>query len=72
MWSLVALGNCCQSSLDWSRRKWAGLRERYGGADVGDRTMLDALCPAVDELMKLKTAPPGGQVAVLQSAVKVT
>ncbi|KAI4786006.1 hypothetical protein KUCAC02_037408 [Chaenocephalus aceratus] len=42
----------------------------YGGADVGDRTMLDALCPAVDELMKLKTAPPGGQLAVLQNAVK--
>ncbi|KAI4790307.1 hypothetical protein KUCAC02_034713 [Chaenocephalus aceratus] len=44
--------------------------KKYGGADVGDRTMLDALCPAVDELMKLKTAPPGGQLAVLQNAVK--
>uniref|UniRef100_A0A8C9WWM3 Triokinase/FMN cyclase n=1 Tax=Sander lucioperca TaxID=283035 RepID=A0A8C9WWM3_SANLU len=42
----------------------------YGGADPGDRTMLDALCPAVDELMKLTTAPPVGQMAVLQNAVQ--
>lgn len=32
---------------------------------------LDALCPAVDELMKLTAAPPGGQMAVLQAAVQV-
>lgn len=32
--------------------------------------MLDALCPAVDELIKLTTAPSGGHMAVLQSAVK--
>uniref|UniRef100_A0A4W6CGK9 Triokinase/FMN cyclase n=1 Tax=Lates calcarifer TaxID=8187 RepID=A0A4W6CGK9_LATCA len=31
---------------------------------------LDALCPAVDELMKLTTAPPGGQMAILQAAVQ--
>uniref|UniRef100_A0A8C9WSH4 Triokinase/FMN cyclase n=1 Tax=Sander lucioperca TaxID=283035 RepID=A0A8C9WSH4_SANLU len=31
---------------------------------------LDALCPAVDELMKLTTAPPVGQMAVLQNAVQ--
>lgn len=28
MWSLVAPGNCYQSWLDWSRRRWAGLQER--------------------------------------------
>ncbi|KAJ4948768.1 hypothetical protein JOQ06_020291 [Pogonophryne albipinna] len=56
----------------WATAMHAGTQamKKYGGADVGDRTMLDALCPAVDELMKLKTAPPGGQVAVLQNAVK--
>lgn len=32
---------------------------------------LDALCPAVDELMKLTTAPLTGQMAVLQAAVQV-
>lgn len=32
---------------------------------------LDALCPAVDELMKLTTAPPGGHMAILQAAVQV-
>uniref|UniRef100_A0A3Q3FNV2 Triokinase/FMN cyclase n=1 Tax=Labrus bergylta TaxID=56723 RepID=A0A3Q3FNV2_9LABR len=31
---------------------------------------LDALCPAVDELMKLTKAPPGGEMAVLQNAVE--
>ncbi|KAI9524323.1 hypothetical protein NQZ68_018005 [Dissostichus eleginoides] len=60
------------SAAAWATAMHAGTQamKKYGGADVGDRTMLDALCPAVDELMKLKTAPPGGQVAVLQSAVK--
>lgn len=32
---------------------------------------LDALCPAAEELMKLTTASPGGQKAVLRSAVQV-
>ncbi|XP_029310771.1 triokinase/FMN cyclase isoform X2 [Cottoperca gobio] len=56
----------------WATAMHAGTQamKRYGGADVGDRTMLDALCPAVDELMKLQTAPPGGQMAVLQTAVQ--
>ncbi|KAK5875562.1 hypothetical protein CesoFtcFv8_026632 [Champsocephalus esox] len=56
----------------WATAMHAGTQamKKYGGADVGDRTMLDALCPAVDELMKLKTASPGGQLAVLQNAVK--
>ncbi|XP_064871162.1 triokinase/FMN cyclase isoform X2 [Oncorhynchus nerka] len=43
----------------------------YGGADPGDRTMLDALCPAVDELRRLTTSPPGGHMAILQAAVEV-
>nr|XP_057922041.1 triokinase/FMN cyclase [Doryrhamphus excisus] len=56
----------------WTSAMHAGTQamRRYGGADPGDRTMLDALCPAVDELMKLKTAPPGGEMAVLQAAVQ--
>ncbi|KAM3590268.1 uncharacterized protein V6R79_006860 [Siganus canaliculatus] len=60
------------SAADWAAAMHAGTQamKRYGGADVGDRTMLDALCPAVDELMKLSTAPPGGHLAVLQSAVQ--
>ncbi|XP_070849189.1 triokinase/FMN cyclase isoform X2 [Chaetodon trifascialis] len=56
----------------WASAMHAGTQamKRYGGADTGDRTMLDALCPAVDELMKLTAAPPGGQMAVLQAAVQ--
>ncbi|XP_035531505.1 triokinase/FMN cyclase [Morone saxatilis] len=56
----------------WASAMHAGTQamRRYGGADPGDRTMLDALCPAVDELMKLTTEPPGGQMAVLQAAVQ--
>uniref|UniRef100_A0A667YR46 Triokinase/FMN cyclase n=1 Tax=Myripristis murdjan TaxID=586833 RepID=A0A667YR46_9TELE len=56
----------------WARALHAGTQamRRYGGADPGDRTMLDALCPAVDELMKLTTSPPGGEMAVLQAAVQ--
>ncbi|XP_015247117.1 PREDICTED: triokinase/FMN cyclase-like, partial [Cyprinodon variegatus] len=45
-------------------------QNRYGGADPGDRTMLDALCPAAEELMKLSTAPPAGQMAILHAAVQ--
>uniref|UniRef100_A0A3Q1GJM6 Triokinase/FMN cyclase n=1 Tax=Acanthochromis polyacanthus TaxID=80966 RepID=A0A3Q1GJM6_9TELE len=56
----------------WAAAMHAGTQamRRYGGADPGDRTMLDALCPAVDELMKLKTAPPAEHMAVLQKAVQ--
>ncbi|KAM3857523.1 triokinase/FMN cyclase [Diretmus argenteus] len=60
------------SGAAWATAMHAGTQamRRYGGADPGDRTMLDALCPAVDELMKLTTAPPGGEMAVLQAAVQ--
>uniref|UniRef100_A0A3Q4HTX8 Triokinase/FMN cyclase n=1 Tax=Neolamprologus brichardi TaxID=32507 RepID=A0A3Q4HTX8_NEOBR len=56
----------------WATAMNAGTEamKKYGGAAPGDRTMLDALCPAVDELIKLATAPSGGDMAVLQSAVK--
>ncbi|XP_030636245.1 triokinase/FMN cyclase [Chanos chanos] len=56
----------------WAKAMHAGTEamKRYGGAEPGDRTMLDALCPAVDELMKLSSAPPGGHMAVLQAALK--
>ncbi|XP_063756899.1 triokinase/FMN cyclase [Eleginops maclovinus] len=71
----AAAGHVTEGQSDaaaWATAMHAGTQamKKYGGADVGDRTMLDALCPAVDELMKLKTAPPGGQVAVLQAAVE--
>ena len=38
---------------------------RYGGAKVGDRTMLDALSPAIDVL------EPSSTLTGLQSAVEV-
>uniref|UniRef100_A0A3P9MHQ3 Triokinase/FMN cyclase n=1 Tax=Oryzias latipes TaxID=8090 RepID=A0A3P9MHQ3_ORYLA len=71
----AAAGHVTQGQSDaaaWARAVHAGTQamRRYGGADPGDRTMLDALCPAAEELMKLPTAPPGGQKAVLRSAVQ--
>uniref|UniRef100_A0A671KIE1 Triokinase/FMN cyclase n=1 Tax=Sinocyclocheilus anshuiensis TaxID=1608454 RepID=A0A671KIE1_9TELE len=57
----------------WAKALHAGTEamKRYGGAEPGDRTMLDALCPAVEELMKLSTTvPPDGHIAILQSAVE--
>ncbi|KAM4713767.1 triokinase/FMN cyclase [Anableps anableps] len=60
------------SGAAWAAAVHAGTQamRRYGGADPGDRTMLDALCPAADELMKLSKAPPAGQMAVLHAAVQ--
>ncbi len=34
MWSPVALGNCYWSSLDWCRRRWAGLQEQWVSSDL--------------------------------------
>ncbi|KAJ8382151.1 hypothetical protein SKAU_G00029290 [Synaphobranchus kaupii] len=42
----------------------------YGGADPGDRTMLDALCPASEELRKLSSVSSAGMMAVLKMAVE--
>uniref|UniRef100_A0A674PCD0 Triokinase/FMN cyclase n=1 Tax=Takifugu rubripes TaxID=31033 RepID=A0A674PCD0_TAKRU len=60
------------SAAAWADAMLAGTQamKRYGGADTGDRTMLDALCPAVEELKKLATPPPGGYMAVLQTAAQ--
>ncbi|MED6263177.1 hypothetical protein CHARACLAT_001799 [Characodon lateralis] len=60
------------SGTAWATAVHAGTQamRRYGGADPGDRTMLDALCPAAEELMKLTTAPPAGQMDVLHAAVQ--
>ncbi|MEQ2232055.1 hypothetical protein ILYODFUR_007149 [Ilyodon furcidens] len=60
------------SGAAWATAVHAGTQamRRYGGADPGDRTMLDALCPAAEELMKLTTAPPAGQMDVLHAAVQ--
>ncbi|XP_026859575.2 triokinase/FMN cyclase [Electrophorus electricus] len=57
---------------DWAKAMHAGTEamKRYGGAVPGDRTMLDALCPAVEELMKLSTVPPALHIGVLQAAVE--
>ncbi|XP_049603561.1 triokinase/FMN cyclase [Syngnathus scovelli] len=56
----------------WANAVHAGMQamRRYGGADLGDRTMLDALCPAVDELMKVNSTPPGGEMAALKAAAQ--
>ncbi|KAF7231671.1 triokinase/FMN cyclase isoform X2 [Nothobranchius furzeri] len=71
----AAAGHVTEGRSDaasWARALHAGTQamRRYGGADPGDRTMLDALCPAADELMKLTTTPPSGTMAVLQAAVQ--
>ncbi|XP_042566337.1 triokinase/FMN cyclase isoform X2 [Clupea harengus] len=56
----------------WATAVHAGTEamKRYGGAEPGDRTMLDALCPAVEELQRLSSSPPTGAMAVLQAAVE--
>ncbi|XP_056156247.1 triokinase/FMN cyclase [Lampris incognitus] len=57
----------------WANAMHAGTQamRRYGGADPGDRTMLDALCPAVEHLKTWTTAPPGGEeMDVLRAAVQ--
>uniref|UniRef100_A0AAZ3PLR6 Triokinase/FMN cyclase n=1 Tax=Oncorhynchus tshawytscha TaxID=74940 RepID=A0AAZ3PLR6_ONCTS len=41
----------------------------HAGTDAM-RWCLDALCPAVEELGRLTTAPPGGHMAILQAAVE--
>ncbi|XP_037540340.1 triokinase/FMN cyclase [Nematolebias whitei] len=71
----AAAGHVTEGRSDaaaWARAVHAGTQamKRYGGADLGDRTMLDALCPAADELMKLTAAPPADHVAVLQAAAQ--
>ncbi|XP_078076607.1 triokinase/FMN cyclase-like [Mustelus asterias] len=43
--------------------------KRYGGAEPGDRTMLDSLCPAEEELRKL-TDEDGNELQVLAEAVQ--
>ncbi|KAJ1178250.1 hypothetical protein NDU88_003497 [Pleurodeles waltl] len=43
--------------------------KRYGGAEPGDRTMLDPLCAAAEELQALKT-PNVNAVKVLSAAVE--
>ncbi|KAM6909422.1 triokinase/FMN cyclase [Xenentodon cancila] len=75
LWLTAAAGHVTEgrsNAAAWASAVHAGTQamRRYGGADPGDRTMLDALCPAADELTKLTTAPPDGQMAVLQAAVQ--
>ncbi|XP_056607650.1 triokinase/FMN cyclase isoform X1 [Triplophysa dalaica] len=65
------LAESCDGT-SWAKALHAGTEamKRYGGAEVGDRTMLDALCPAVEELKKLSTVSPGGHMDILQAAVE--
>ncbi|KAJ7344236.1 hypothetical protein JRQ81_000186 [Phrynocephalus forsythii] len=55
----------------WSFAMDAGINAmmRYGGAEPGDRTMLDSLCAAAEELRALKK-PKGNPLEVLAKAVK--
>ncbi|XP_051885659.1 triokinase/FMN cyclase-like [Pristis pectinata] len=46
-----------------------GALKRYGGAEPGDRTMLDPLCAAADELRKVSDED-GNQLKVLAEAVQ--
>ncbi|KAM9408415.1 triokinase/FMN cyclase [Pholidichthys leucotaenia] len=56
----------------WASAMHAGIQamRRYGGADPGDRTMLDAFCPAADEMTKMVTASPSEQMLILRTAVE--
>uniref|UniRef100_A0A8C5GBY2 Triokinase/FMN cyclase n=1 Tax=Gouania willdenowi TaxID=441366 RepID=A0A8C5GBY2_GOUWI len=56
----------------WAAAVHAGTEaiRRYAGAEPGDRTMLDALCPAVKELMKMTPEPLSEQMHVLCAAVQ--
>ncbi|KAI1888363.1 hypothetical protein AGOR_G00184230 [Albula goreensis] len=62
----------CSDPSAWAEAVHAGTEamRRYGGADQGDRTMLDALCPAAEELRALSSVPSSGMMAVLQKAVE--
>ncbi|XP_039611079.1 triokinase/FMN cyclase isoform X1 [Polypterus senegalus] len=72
---LTAAAQLLRSSstlVSWADAVHAGTEaiKRYGGAEPGDRTMLDALCPAVKELQKLHSCPSGGEMEVLERAVQ--
>lgn len=55
----------------WAAAMNAGIEamKKYGGAEPGDRTMLDSLCPAAQELQSLHSAP-GSELQVLSKAVQ--
>ncbi|XP_067849828.1 triokinase/FMN cyclase isoform X1 [Heptranchias perlo] len=55
----------------WAAALDAGIEalKRYGGAEPGDRTMLDSLCAAADELRKM-TDENGNELQVLAEAVR--
>ncbi|NOZ42131.1 MAG: DAK2 domain-containing protein [Alphaproteobacteria bacterium] len=55
----MAAGKAYKKNNDWPLALFHGARRmmQYGGADVGDRTMLDALMPGLDRLM------PNGSMA---------
>ncbi|XP_030057006.1 triokinase/FMN cyclase isoform X1 [Microcaecilia unicolor] len=71
---LTAAAQPLQSHNDpmaWATAMDAGIEamKRYGGADTGDRTMLDALCAAAQELHALRS-PGADTVQVLERAVE--
>ncbi|XP_078077364.1 triokinase/FMN cyclase-like isoform X2 [Mustelus asterias] len=59
------------NASDWAVALNSGIEalKRYGGAELGDRTMLDSLCPAEYELRKL-TDGNGNALQVLAEAVQ--
>ncbi|XP_043915430.1 triokinase/FMN cyclase [Protopterus annectens] len=58
-------------SAAWAAAMNAGIEamKKYGGAEPGDRTMLDSLCPAAQELQSLHSFP-GSELQVLSKAVQ--
>uniref|UniRef100_V9KJR4 Triokinase/FMN cyclase n=1 Tax=Callorhinchus milii TaxID=7868 RepID=V9KJR4_CALMI len=60
-----------QTAVGWVAAMAAGIEvmQRYGGASPGDRTMLDPLCAACEELQKL-TPETENPITVLEAAVQ--
>ncbi|CDR00174.1 unnamed protein product [Oncorhynchus mykiss] len=50
---------------------WAYFYKNIQKKYLNSLVQLDALCPAVEELRRLTTSPPGGHMAILQAAVEV-
>ncbi|GCC29157.1 triokinase/FMN cyclase isoform X2 [Chiloscyllium punctatum] len=72
--ALTAAAQCLKDNNNptaWAAAMSTGIEalKRYGGAEPGDRTMLDSLCPAADELSKL-TDEDGSELQVLANAVQ--
>uniref|UniRef100_A0A8K9V9A6 Triokinase/FMN cyclase n=1 Tax=Oncorhynchus mykiss TaxID=8022 RepID=A0A8K9V9A6_ONCMY len=70
---LSTLAGLVQERMGGSSGARGDMVNRSGGEDMVNRRgggYLDALCPAVEELRRLTTSPPGGHMAILQAAVE--